>query len=150
MIIKSVAVNRGGNSLQVISIQHNGLFSIEDLNKLIPIIKKVTHSYVGEVEALLKRLESLSTDDEHLIMKLESQVNHFIKEWHSKIRKLGGVPKGLWYVDFDAGDGFFAWKYPEPEILYWHHYTEAIGKRILLTSHPKYKLYFANSENISV
>ena len=68
------------------------------------------------------------------------QVTKEIEEWNAKVRKLGTVPKGLWCVDLDSGDGYFCWKFPENEINYWHDYYSGFASRISLAEKEKKEL----------
>ena len=43
---------------------------------------------------------------------------------------LGIVVKGLWLVDFDNGEGYYCWKYPEPAIRHYHGYDEGFAGRM--------------------
>ena len=40
--------------------------------------------------------------------------------------------KGLWLVDFDSGDGYWCWAYPEDDLGYWHSYEGGFGARVPL------------------
>jgi hypothetical protein len=43
----------------------------------------------------------------------------------------------LWIEDFDAGDGYFCWKFPERQIEFWHHYNDGFSKRIRVEERGK-------------
>ena len=47
----------------------------------------------------------------------------------SKMERLGLVVKGLWLVDFDTGDGYLCWKYPELRINHYHEYNAGFAGR---------------------
>ena len=36
-----------------------------------------------------------------------------VEAWAEAVRALGLEVKGLWLVDFDNGEGYYCWKYPE-------------------------------------
>ena len=38
--------------------------------------------------------------------------------------------KGLWLVDFDNGNGYYCWRWPEPELAYFHGYDEGFDGRV--------------------
>ncbi|MCM2282870.1 MAG: DUF2203 domain-containing protein [Bdellovibrionaceae bacterium] len=97
---------------------------------MLPIILRITRTYSEKVKQLIERLDALSGQNEDLVLSLESQVNHLIQDWQMKIQKLGALPKGLWIADFDAGDGYFCWKYPERTIEFWHDYNDGYTKRV--------------------
>ena len=77
----------------------------------------------------MDQLEAKRSDPVHSAA-LESKINQKMDEWNSKVSRLGGISKGLWLVDFDSGDGFYCWKYPENDILYWHSYHEGFEGRV--------------------
>jgi len=52
-----------------------------------------------------------------------------VKRWMAKMNRLGLVVKGLWLVDFDTGDGYLCWKFPELRIGYFHAYHEGFTQR---------------------
>lgn len=79
---------------------------------------------------MIARLDTLPPGSETLAASIETQVNGLISEWQTKVQKLGAMPKGLWIADFDSGDGFYCWKYPERKIDFWHKYTDGFSKRV--------------------
>lgn len=88
----------------------------------------IATAYVARVDALVARLAKAKTADESV--DLENEIGQVLREWETKVENLGGKPKGLWHVDFDSGDGFFCWKFPQKEILYWHRYHDGATKKI--------------------
>lgn len=112
----------------IVAIHRRGIFSLEEAQQLLPIVRKITQEYSQKADILISRLEGLPMKSD-LVREIEEQVNELIGGWHQKIKKLGALPKGLWIVDFDAGDGYFCWKFPETEIAYWHTYEDGFTKR---------------------
>jgi hypothetical protein len=47
----------------------------------------------------------------------------------AKMARLGLMVKGLWLVDFDTGDGYLCWKFPELKIGQYHGYHEGYTAR---------------------
>jgi hypothetical protein len=114
----------------IIEINRRSVFSLEEAQELLPIVFRITKTYSLKVEALIERLDSLTGATDTLSGPLELQVNSLIQEWQNKVQKLGALPKGLWLADFDSGDGYFCWKFPERSIEYWHKYTDGYTKRV--------------------
>lgn len=114
----------------IIEINRRSVFSLEEAQELLPIVFRITKSYSQKVEALIERLDSLAGQNEDAVTSLETQVNSLVQEWQNKVQKLGALPKGLWIADFDSGDGYFCWKYPERGIEYWHRYSDGFSKRL--------------------
>jgi hypothetical protein len=115
--------------MDIIEINRRHVFTLEEAQELLPVVFRITKTYSQKVEALIERLESLGGHNEELVTSLESQVNQLIQDWQNKIQKLGALPKGLWIADFDAGDGYFCWKFPERSIEFWHRYNDGYSKR---------------------
>lgn len=116
----------------LITINRGGVFSLEQARTVLPIIRRITQEFSVKVESLMARLETVNLTQTETIMRLETEVNDLIKAWHEKIKKLGARPKGLWLVDFDSGDGYFCWKYPESDLEYWHSYDGGFNGRVSL------------------
>ncbi len=127
----------GGTGMDVIEINRRAVFSHEEAQEVLPVVFRITKCYSQKVEALIERLEGLGSENESLVTSLESQVNQLIQEWQTKIQKLGALPKGLWIADFDAGDGYYCWKFPERSLDFWHRYNDGYSKRIRVAERRK-------------
>jgi hypothetical protein len=114
----------------MIGINRRSTFTLEEARALLPVVFRITKTYRVKVTGLIERLDALSGHNEELVAMLEAQVNQLVQEWQSKVQKLGALPKGLWIADFDAGDGYYCWKFPENSIEFWHSYTDGYSKRI--------------------
>lgn len=113
----------------IIAINREGIFSLDQAEVLLPVIRRITQDYSLKVEALMGRLEAVDPKSDQVV-PLEEEINSLIQVWHEKVKKLGAVPKGLWLVDFDCGDGYFCWKHPENGIDFWHSYNDGFSGRI--------------------
>lgn len=118
-------------------IYRRSVFSLDEVQQLLPIIFRITKQYSQRVEVLIERLDSLNGKNEESVMALEAQVNKLIQEWQGKMHRLGALPKGLWLADFDAGDGYFCWKFPERSIEFWHSYSDGYSKRVHVSDRTK-------------
>jgi hypothetical protein len=114
----------------IIEINRQSVFSLAEAQELLGVVFRITKQYSEKVEALIARLDTLPPGSETLAASIETQVNGLISEWQTKVQKLGAMPKGLWIADFDSGDGFYCWKYPERKIDFWHKYTDGFSKRV--------------------
>jgi hypothetical protein len=119
---------------KIIEINRRSVFTLEEAQELLPIVFRITKSYSQKVESLIAKLEGLTASNEGMATATEAQVNSLIQEWQSKVQKLGALPKGLWIADFDAGDGYFCWKYPERGIEFWHRYSDGYSKRVRVSA----------------
>ena len=120
----------------VVDISRQGHFSLDQANELLPIIHRFTLEYSQKVDKLIAQLEAVNNSQTDIIQSLEAEINDQINTWHAKVRKLGGVPKGLWIVDFDSSDGYWCWKFPEDEVKYWHGYSEGFSARVPVDKKP--------------
>lgn len=117
----------------VIGINRRSIFSLAEARALMPVILRLTKTYSERVQTLIDQVEAANNGGGSMserVERLEAEAGRLIQEWQTKIQKLGGLPKGLWLVDFDSGDGYFCWKYPEQTVLYWHQYRDGFSKRI--------------------
>ncbi len=129
----------GGNvgDRGVVTISRKGIFSLREAKEILPVIRKITQEFSQKVEVLIARLETMDPSQTAEVFKLETLVNTLIQSWNEKIRKLGGQPKGLWLVDFDSGEGYFCWKFPEADILFWHGYEDGFTNRTSIEDYLK-------------
>lgn len=120
---------------KIISFNTKKVFRLEELNDLLPVVIKITKEAKGKTDELLNQLYSLTdvAPGSDLAKSLEAQIDKHIIEWQDKVGKLGGKTKGLWLADFDAGDGYYCWKFPEEQIYFWHRYSEGFNGRIPLS-----------------
>jgi hypothetical protein len=119
---------RGEHSAQIIEIKPRKVFDHSEIKTLFPIVYRITRAYFEKVEKLLKKLEHIPKNQSAYTVT-EREANALIQEWQVKVEKLGAVSKGLWIADFDSGDGYFCWKFPEEQILYWHGYRDGFSCR---------------------
>lgn len=117
-----------GNSAQIIELKPRRVFDLSDINELLPIVHRITKQYQERVNKLIQKLEHIA-GQEKMVADTEAEINDHIQEWQVKVEKLGAVTKGLWIADFDSGDGYFCWKFPEEQILYWHGYRDGFSGR---------------------
>lgn len=122
----------------LITINRQEVFSLGEAQQILPVVRRITQEFSVKVDGLIARLEAVDPSQVDLARELEDEVNQWIHAWHEKIKKLGAVPRGLWFVDFDSGDGYFCWKYPESSIDYWHDYNDGFSKRIPLVQLERY------------
>ncbi len=122
---------------QVFDLTRTGPQSLEEANGLVGVLNRVTQKYSKRVNDLITRLEGCDTNDKATTTQIEGDISRLIEEWNTQVRKLRGVPKGLWLVDIDAGDGYYCWKYPETQIGFWHEYKSGYSGRISLSERAK-------------
>jgi hypothetical protein len=105
------------------------IFSLQQARELLPDIKHLTADAVRRAETLASQLQGLADDDpDHL--QLTSAPRDVVNTWADEVRALGLEAKGLWLVDFDNGEGYYCWCYPEEGITHYHGYEEGFSGRI--------------------
>lgn len=115
---------------EVIAINQKRFFTLEEAREHLPLIRRVTKAIYGEVKRLNTQISFTREAPKRAV--LEQRVQSLFQEWNDKIRKLGCEAKGSWLVDFDSGDGYYCWHFPEPDINYYHGYFEGFRSRVKL------------------
>ncbi len=121
--------------MEVFNFSRQGPFGLDEATELVRILNQVTHKYSQNVNDLVGKLEGLRPDERQAANDIERHIQKLIAEWNNKVRKLGGMPKGLWLVDIDNGQGYYCWKYPEINVEYWHDYNSGYAGRIPIHEH---------------
>lgn len=116
------------NLAKIIELKPRKVFDISSINELLPIVHRITKQYSERVNKLIQKLEHIA-GQEKMVADTEAEINDLIQEWQVKVEKLGAVSKGLWIADFDSGDGYFCWKFPEEQIMHWHGYRDGFSGR---------------------
>ena len=106
-------------------------FDLDEAQRLLPEVQRVTAEAAHEVEPILAEAKGLGAEDRRR-KELEERGQRIVNSWAEQIRALGAEPKGLWLVDFDSGEGYYCWRYPEPSIEYFHTYEGGFSARTLI------------------
>jgi hypothetical protein len=107
------------------------VFTLTEAEALFPLVRQITQAAYQELEPVRRKLEALVPNHPE-IQAVEGQYESVVKAWVGKMERLGLVIKGLWLVDFDTGDGYLCWRFPELRIGYYHSYHEGYtGRRPL-------------------
>jgi len=105
------------------------IFSLTQACELLPQVKHLTADAVRRAETLAVQLQGLAEDNpEHV--SLSEALREVVTGWADEVRALGLEAKGLWLVDFDNGEGYYCWSYPEAAITHYHGYDEGFAGRI--------------------
>ena len=105
------------------------IFTLAEASQLLPQVKHLTADAVRRSEALADQLRRLTDDNpEHSL--LSEALRDVVWRWVEEVRALGLEAKGLWLVDFDNGEGYYCWSYPEPAITHYHGYDDGFAGRI--------------------
>ena len=105
------------------------IFSLQQARELLPQVKHVTADAVRRAESLAAQLNGMPEDDpEHLT--LSAALRDVVNGWAEQLNSIGVHAKGLWLVDFDNGEGYYCWCYPEETISHYHGYDEGFAGRM--------------------
>ena len=105
------------------------IFALDEARALLPRVRQLTAEAVLRAEALTEELQRVPEHDP-AHGQLSDALQEIVDGWAGKIRALGIEVKGLWLVDFDNGEGYYCWKYPEDTVAHYHGYDEGFAGRI--------------------
>jgi hypothetical protein len=104
------------------------VFTLAEAEELFPIVWRITRATYEELEPHRRALQTTMPHGTHL-KQIEKRYENIVRRWVQKMERLGLVVKGLWLVDFDTGDGYLCWKFPELRIGHYHSYDTGFGGR---------------------
>lgn len=112
------------------------VYTFEQARALIPQVREITaaaHARVRQLTAEIQRAPAGSSRAQ----KLREWINTVVREWAERIEALGALPKGVWTVDFDSGQGFyFCWSHDEEDLAFFHLYEDGFpGRKPLDDTH---------------
>ena len=110
------------------------VYSLAEAQAMLPLIYRITEEASKKVKYLMACVEALPDKKSERALDFQAQGNKLVDQWQQKLERLGVRPKGLWLADFDCGDGYYCWKFPEVKILYKHGYQDGFTGRILIAS----------------
>lgn len=113
---------------QIVARDDPRIFTLAEAEELFPLVRRITQAAHAELEPVRRSLESMLPTNPKLPL-VEKEYEAVVKRWVAKMERLGLVIKGLWLVDFDTGDGYLCWKYPELKLGHYHNYHEGFGGR---------------------
>jgi hypothetical protein len=116
---------------QIAACNDPRVFTLAEAESLFPLVRRLTQAAYHELEPVRRSLEAMVPTNP-LIQDVERQYEAIVKRWVGKMERLGLVVKGLWLVDFDTGDGYLCWKFPELRIGYYHGYHGGYSSRVPL------------------
>lgn len=105
------------------------VFTYAEALESFPRVREETDRAVRRMEALVNALGSRA-EMEGRKDELNRECQRIVDEWTEVVTELGCEVKGLWLVDWDCGDGYYCWRYPEDSLAHFHGYEEGFGGRV--------------------
>lgn len=105
------------------------VFSYDEALSIFPSVRDITAEAVRQVEEVVNQMnggEEMESGKE----ELQAAYERIVQAWTQEITSLGCEVKGLWLVDWDSGDGYYCWKYPEESLGFFHGYEEGFQGRM--------------------
>lgn len=105
------------------------VFTYEEASEALEAVREVTSAADQRLQELRAKIEK-GPPGSARVKKLNEWINTVIHQWAEDIMELGGLPKGLWTVDFDSGKGFYyCWALNESTLSFFHKYEEGFMGR---------------------
>jgi len=108
---------------ELIPIHSRRTFTREEAESLLPIVRRITETAAVQTKDLSEQLRWVPAD-EPLSSRLRQDMDLIVRRWAVKVKRLGCAPRGIWLVDFDAGDGWFSWRYGDEQLSFFHPNSE--------------------------
>ena len=105
------------------------IFSYDEALATFPAVRDLTTAAVRQMEALANGLGS-GEEEEAQREELDGARERIVQAWTREITSIGCEVKGLWLVDWDSGDGYYCWRFPEHSIGFFHTSDEGFAGRI--------------------
>jgi len=119
--VKSVEQSGLAVIVQIGSPADSKLYVLAEASELLPVVRKVTDNAYKRLSRLDERLELMLLCDPRRAA-LADEYEKIVRKWIASITRLGAIPNGLWRVDFDTGEGYLCWRFPELKIGYFRDY----------------------------
>jgi hypothetical protein len=113
---------------QIVARDESRVFTLAEAQALFPLVRAITRDAHAQLEPVRRQLEAMVPTHPQ-IQEVERNYEGIVRRWVAKMERLGLVIKGLWLVDFDTGDGYLCWKFPELRLGHYHSYQEGYADR---------------------
>jgi hypothetical protein len=105
------------------------IFSYDEALSTFPLVRDLTTAAVRQIESLSNNLGS-DDDLDSQRDELTDARERIVRTWAREVANIGCEVKGAWLVDWDSGDGYYCWRFPEQAIAYFHTYDEGFSGRL--------------------
>ena len=101
-------------------------WTLEGARAVLSDVRRRTERAVERADALVLEREGAVAEQAAAI---DARIQSVVERWAKEIEALGAEAKGVWLVDFDNGSGFYCWRWPEPELAWFHGYEDGFAGR---------------------
>ena len=105
------------------------IFSYDEALATFPVVRDLTAAAVRRIESLTTTVASREEMDDRR-EEIEDEYQAIVSSWAKQVSSIGCEVKGLWLVDWDSGDGYYCWRYPEPSLSHFHDYESGFAGRV--------------------
>jgi len=126
--VKNVEQSGSAVIIQIGSPADSKLYVLAEASELLPVVRKITENAYERLSRLDERLELMLLCDPRRT-EIADEYEKIVRKWIASITRLGAIPNGLWRVEFDTGEGYLRWRFPELKIAYFRDYKENFDDR---------------------
>ena len=114
------------------------VFTLEEARAALPQVQTLTRPVFELASSMAEELQaSEDRQDEDRVEELQDRLESLMESWAEAVRALGPDVKGPWLVDFDSGDGYWCWAFPELGLDHWHSYEGGFSSRVPVELKPE-------------
>jgi len=107
----------------------DSIFTYEEACARLEAVRRATQAADERLQQLRAQMKHAAQDSPDA-GRIQAQIEEAVRRWADDIMALGALPKGLWTVDFDSGQGFYyCWTLNEAELAHYHAYAEGFSSR---------------------
>lgn len=113
------------------STHRQRVFTYEEALDTFPQVRDLTRAAIRQIESIVNQVQGLE-DMANRKAEIEESYDRVVQAWALEVQRVGCEVKGLWLVDWDCGDGYYCWKWPEETIRHFHDYDEGFAGRVAI------------------
>jgi len=110
------------------------IFSLDEARELLPLVRTITINHQELLAPIQTRLNKMLSNDPRRPV-IEQEYEATVSVWRAKIERLGATVFGLWVVEFNMGNAFLCWRFPEHSLNYVRLADQPFSSRIKLASY---------------